>query len=137
MAETGAPAGVRAHPGGIALSVASCTVKQYFDDNGKIDCELTAFKVLARRVKKRFPHLGICAVGDALYACQPVMRICEDYGWKYVLTFKKGIAMQLGKPPATTGGRGGALPSPSSPRLRVIHPSTQLDAMKRVPPPHL
>ena len=37
-----------------------------------------------------FPRLGICVVGDALYACQPVMRICEDYGWKYVLTFKKG-----------------------------------------------
>ena len=77
-------------PGGIALSVASCTVKQYFDDNGKIDCELTAFKVLARRIKRRFPHLRICAVGDALYACQPVMRICENYGWKYVLTFKRG-----------------------------------------------
>ena len=77
-------------PGGIALSVASCTVKQYFDDNGKIDCELTAFKVLARRIKRRCPHRSSCAVGDALYACQPVMRICEDYGWKYVLTFKKG-----------------------------------------------
>ena len=66
------------------------TVKQYFDDNGKIDCELTAFKVLARRIKRMFPRLSICVVGDALYACQPVMRICEDYGWKYVLTFKKG-----------------------------------------------
>ena len=77
-------------PGGIALSLGSCTVKQYFDENGKIDCELTGFKVLARRIKRRFPRLPICAVGDALYACQPVMRICEDYGWKYILTFKKG-----------------------------------------------
>ena len=77
-------------PGGIALSLGSCTVKQYFDENGKIDCELTGFKVLARRIKRRFPRLPICAVGDALYACQPVMRICEDYGWKHILTFKKG-----------------------------------------------
>ena len=77
-------------PGGIAISIGSCTVKQYFDENGKINCELTGFKVLARRIKRRFPRLPICAVGDALYACQPVMRICEDYGWKYILTFKKG-----------------------------------------------
>ena len=74
-----------------------------------------------------FPRLPICAVGDALYACQPVMRICEDYGWKHILTFKKGrtpaayeeaeALMRLepgnaGGIPARTGGRACLLCAP-------------------------
>ena len=77
-------------PGGIALSLGSRTAKQYLDENGKIDCGLTGFKILAGRIKGRFPRLPVCAVGGALYACRPVMRVCEDYGRKHILTFKKG-----------------------------------------------
>ena len=29
-------------------------------------------------------------VGDALYACSPVMRICRANGWEFVLTFREG-----------------------------------------------
>jgi len=56
----------------------------------KEDCELEAFLRLSQRVKQEFPHLPICWVGDALYACQTVVARCQEYDWKYVLTLKEG-----------------------------------------------
>jgi hypothetical protein len=45
---------------------------------------------LSQRLKEAFPRLPICWVGDALYACEPVLQLCRQYGWKYVLTLKEG-----------------------------------------------
>jgi hypothetical protein len=56
----------------------------------KEDCELKAFMRLSRRIKKIFPRLPICWVADALYACESVIRVCQDYNWKYILTLKEG-----------------------------------------------
>lgn len=56
----------------------------------KEDCELKAFKRMSAVLKREFPRLPICIVGDALYACEPVIRICSQYQWKYVLTLKEG-----------------------------------------------
>jgi hypothetical protein len=56
----------------------------------KEDCEIKAFLRLSQRVKAAFPRLPICWVGDALYACQPVLELCRQYDWKYVLTIKEG-----------------------------------------------
>lgn len=56
----------------------------------KEDCELKAFMRLSCRLKKIFPRLPICWVGDALFACEPVLTICQEYGWKYLLTLKEG-----------------------------------------------
>lgn len=56
----------------------------------KEDCELKAFLRLSRRLKELFPRLPLCWVGDALYACEPVLRVCREYGWRYILTLKEG-----------------------------------------------
>lgn len=56
----------------------------------KEDCELKAFLRLSQRLKALFPRLPICWVGDALYACEPVLKVCQEYGWKYILTLKEG-----------------------------------------------
>jgi hypothetical protein len=56
----------------------------------KEDCELNAFLRLSQRIKAEFPRLPICWVGDALYACQPVIVRCQEYHWKYILTLKEG-----------------------------------------------
>ena len=77
-------------PNGMALSVRSETVRQYQSEKGKQDCEIVAFRRLADKIRKAFPRLPICVVGDALYACGPVMAICRKYGWKFILTFKEG-----------------------------------------------
>lgn len=56
----------------------------------KEDCELKAFFRLTGRLKKKFPRLRFCIVGDALYCAEPVADICVRYDWKYVLTLKEG-----------------------------------------------
>jgi hypothetical protein len=61
----------------------------------KQDCELKAFKRLAPRLKKLFPRLPVCLVGDALYANAPTMEICEEMGWKYIIPLKDGSLPNL------------------------------------------
>ena len=56
----------------------------------KEDCELECFRRLAHRLKTTFPKRSFCVVGDALYCCQAVVTLCEQYEWKYVLTLKEG-----------------------------------------------
>ncbi len=77
-------------PNGLALALLSEPVDQYDDERGKHDCELRAFGRISIRLKAAFPKLPICIVGDAIYANETVFDICEGYGWKYILTFKKG-----------------------------------------------
>ena len=56
----------------------------------KQDCELKAFKRLAKRLKKNYKRLPICLLGDSLYAVDPTFEICKKYNWKYIFTFKEG-----------------------------------------------
>jgi hypothetical protein len=56
----------------------------------KEDCELKAFQRLSQRLKQEFPRLPICLVADALYACQLIVGLCQQFDWKYVLTLKEG-----------------------------------------------
>jgi hypothetical protein len=56
----------------------------------KEDCELAAFGRLSQRLKKEFPRLPLCLLADGLYACQPVVAICQQFHWKYILTLKEG-----------------------------------------------
>lgn len=77
-------------PWGWNIPVMSEPVAAYDGDREKQDCELAAFKRLAPRLKGAFPHLPVCIVGDALYACSPVMEVCRGFGWKFLLTFKEG-----------------------------------------------
>jgi len=80
----------------------------------KEDCELKAFERLAQRLKKEFPKLAICLVADSLYCCQAVVRICQLFDWKYVLTFKEG------RQPTTWDEAIGLLPFNRGNRLRLL-----------------
>ena len=40
------------------------------------------------RLQKDYPKLPICLQGDALYAAEPIMKICNGNHWKYILTQK-------------------------------------------------
>lgn len=79
----------------------------------KEDCELHAFLRLSQRLKKAFPRMPFCWVGDALYACQAVVARCREYGWKYVLTLKEG------RQPTTWDELIGLLPLSRSNALRT------------------
>ena len=80
----------------MVLSVAS---EMLNNDNNeefdKQDCEAKAFKRLAARIHEDFPRLPICIHLDGLYANGPVMDICEQYGWKYIITRKDGNLKKL------------------------------------------
>jgi len=62
----------------------------------KQDCEIKAFKRMASRIKNNYPKLPIIICGDSLYASRPVMEICKNYNWHYLIRFKKGSIPTLG-----------------------------------------
>lgn len=75
---------------GMAVTVCSEAVEPYDDKREKQDCEINAFKRMAPVLRKLMKKYPLCLVGDALYGCDSVWRICEGYGWKYITTFKEG-----------------------------------------------
>ena len=86
-------------PFGAAFSVMSEPIKPWHDnnENEKQDSEYHGFLRVAPRLKAAFPNLGICILGDALYACAPLMKVCENYGWEYIFTFKEGRTLRAYK----------------------------------------
>lgn len=64
-------------------------------DVTKQDCELKAFERLAKNMKKRFEKLPICILGDSLYACERLFRICKDNKWNYIIRFKEGSIITI------------------------------------------
>lgn len=56
----------------------------------KQNCETKAFFRLAERIKKRFRRLPILLLADSLYASNPVMELCREYKWEFLIRYKKG-----------------------------------------------
>ena len=83
--------------GEMVFSIGSEFVENETEDVSKQDCEIKAFKRLAEKIKKEYPRLKIIISGDALYANKPVMDICEEKGWKYIIRFKEGAIPSLYK----------------------------------------
>jgi hypothetical protein len=52
------------------------------------DCELKAFYRLAPRIKRDCPQLRLCLVADGLYAGEPTFRLCEAFGWAYLIVLR-------------------------------------------------
>ena len=62
------------------------------DGSDKQDCELNALKRLADKLKRLFPRLRICLIGDALYANGSVLEICSQNNWHYIITVKENLS---------------------------------------------
>lgn len=60
------------------------------EEERKQDCEMKAFKRLARKLKEAFPRLPVLLLADSLYASEPVMEQCRRNGWEYLIRYKKG-----------------------------------------------
>lgn len=60
------------------------------EEKRKQDCETKAFKRLAGKMKRAFPRLPILLLADSLYASEPVMDICRDNGWDFIIRYKTG-----------------------------------------------
>lgn len=74
----------------LILSIATEFIENESETVKKQDCEIKAFKRLAKRLKKDYPRLPICILGDSLYACEPVFQVCKENRWSYLLRFKDG-----------------------------------------------
>jgi len=60
------------------------------EEKRKQDCETKAFKRLSKKVKKAFPRLPIILLADSLYASEPVMDICRENRWDFIIRYKTG-----------------------------------------------
>lgn len=60
------------------------------EEKRKQDCETKAFKRLAKKLKEAFPRLPIIILADSLYASEPVMDICRDNKWDFIIRYKSG-----------------------------------------------
>ena len=83
--------------GDMVFSIGSEFVENEEENVDKQDCETKAFKRLAAKIKKEYPRLKIIIGADALYASKPVMDICKENGWKYIIRFKEGSIPTLYK----------------------------------------
>jgi hypothetical protein len=55
----------------------------------KNDCELNAARRLVLNLRKSHPNLKMILVMDALYANTPFIKLLEEEGYKYIITYKK------------------------------------------------
>ena len=55
----------------------------------KQDCELKAFRRLARRLKEWFPRRRLLLVLDGLYPNGPLMALCQQYHWDYLIVLPR------------------------------------------------
>ena len=76
--------------GPLVLSIDTEFIENESENVTKQDCEQRAAQRLMKRLKKAYPRLPICLQGDGLYATEPMMRTCREYGWAYIFTLKEG-----------------------------------------------
>ena len=57
----------------------------------KQDCEINAFKRMAKRIKKNYPKQKFIITADALYATTPIIDICCKNKWKYIINLNERL----------------------------------------------
>lgn len=76
---------------GLSVSLASEFIEnEPGRDYDKQDCEQKAFVRLAAKIKKFFPRLPICILGDSLYPNNTVFEICSRNNWAFIINLKDG-----------------------------------------------
>jgi hypothetical protein len=83
--------------GDMVFSLESEFIENESEDVLKQDCELKAFYRLVEKIKGKYPKLPICVIGDSLYACEPVFKLCENNKWDYLIRFKDGSIPTIAK----------------------------------------
>jgi hypothetical protein len=85
-------------PSGLCIPVLSKAADNPADGNyDKQNCEINTAKLIIPELKKLFPQLDVTLIGDALYACEPIIDLCEKNRWSYILSFKDGSLPTLWK----------------------------------------
>ena len=74
-------------PNGFAISLATVWIENPTNYD-KQDCELKAFRRLAKQLKQFFPRLPICIHADGLYPNKPFFDLCKENNWRFIVTLK-------------------------------------------------
>lgn len=76
--------------GNIVISLDSEFIENenMLNDKQKQDCEIKAFKRMANRIKTNYPKYKFIITGDALYATNPIIKLCQKYNWYYIFNLK-------------------------------------------------
>jgi hypothetical protein len=56
----------------------------------KQDCEQKAFRRLAQRLKECFSHLPVLLLLDGLYPNGPIIELCHQYHWDFMIVLQDG-----------------------------------------------
>jgi hypothetical protein len=67
------------------------------DDKLKQECELQAAYVIFPELKRKFSKLSIMLLTDSLYANEPVILLCEELGWEYLIVRQVGSLKTVGR----------------------------------------
>ena len=81
----------------LVISLGTEFIENESEDVEKQDCENAAAKRLLKRLKKQYPQLKICVLGDGLYGVEPLMQLCRENGWKYLFNLKEGTQKNITK----------------------------------------
>jgi hypothetical protein len=60
------------------------------DDQHKQECELQAAYEILPLIKQKFPRLFVTLLTDSLYANEPLLKLCKDLGWDYLIVRQEG-----------------------------------------------
>lgn len=82
---------------GFCISLGTEWIENPLGEYTKQDCELKAFIRLMKKLKKNFPRLPICIVGDGLYPNETVFEICKNNNWSWIFSFKEGNLTSIWK----------------------------------------
>ncbi|MDO5541591.1 MAG: hypothetical protein Q4F83_16255 [Eubacteriales bacterium] len=61
----------------VIVSLGTEFIENESENVSKQDCEKNAAKRLLKKIKKDYPRLPVCIQGDALYATEPIMKLCR------------------------------------------------------------
>ena len=67
------------------------------DEEHKQQCELSAFKIVVRKIRQRFPKLKICNLLDSLYANGPCIDLHEELNMAFMIVKKDGSMTTVGE----------------------------------------
>jgi hypothetical protein len=71
--------------------------KTVADDKFKQECELSAFPLVLKKIRERFPKLSLCVLLDSLYANGPVIKLLRELGMEFMIVRKAGSMKTVGE----------------------------------------
>jgi hypothetical protein len=67
------------------------------DERLKQECELQAAKIILPLLKEKLGRLPVALLTDSLYANEPIIKLCEDLGWDYLIVRQEGSLKTVGR----------------------------------------